>query len=131
MIKTDTVDIQVCDTFATRAAGLLAQQPISSRTAVWLLPCRVIHTFGMREPLSVLLLDAKRRAIRWVSPAKPNRIYGQFGVASIIEMAYRPPEALTRIQEDLMDVLSRIDEAENFLVGRVEAGVKHTADHDV
>lgn len=128
MIKTESLDIRICHTFASRAKGLLRQHPINPRAAVWLAPCRAVHTFGMREPLSVLMINASREPLEWVSPAKPNRIYGRVSAASVIEMAYRCPKELEKIHQELLHVLSRLDKAEDFLVGRVKTRIQDAAD---
>ena len=126
MIKTASLDISVCQTFATRAKGILGQQPIDSRTAVWLVPCSTVHTFGMREPLSLLFLDRDLKCLKWVT-ARPNRIYGERKAHSVIEMASRVAPELDLIGHEISDLCRRIDLTEYILVGRIKTGIQDTA----
>jgi len=126
LIKTTSLDISVCQTFATRAKGILGQQPIDSRTAVWLVPCSTVHTFGMREPLSLLFLDRNLKCLKWVT-AKPNRIYGERKAHSVIEVAWRGAPELEHLSHEISDLCGRIDLAEYILVGRIKARIQDTA----
>jgi uncharacterized membrane protein (UPF0127 family) len=131
LIKTNSLDIRVSKSFFSRAVGLLRRQPLAYRDALWLKPCRSIHTFGMREPLSVLFLDANNEPLEWIYKAIPKRIYRVRGAASVIEMACRPESRIATIHEEILDMLSGIDEGKNFSEGRIEGRVQNTPDKDI
>lgn len=131
MIKTDSLDIRVSKNFFSRATGLLRRQPLAHRDALWLKPCRAIHTFGMREPLSVLFLNANNEPLQWIFKAKPNRVYRVRGAASVIEMAYRSHQRIETIHEEMLNMLSGIDEGKDLSEGRIEGCIQDTPDKDI
>ncbi|MEY4095843.1 MAG: hypothetical protein RLZZ53_3042 [Acidobacteriota bacterium] len=49
--------VDIADTAATRARGLLGRTGLAQGCALWLAPCRSIHTIGMRFPIDVVYLD--------------------------------------------------------------------------
>jgi len=70
-----------------RRRGLLRRDRLGPDEALWLSRCRSVHTFGMRFPIDVVLLDRNGRplGIRHLQPGRllpPRR-----GVRQIVEVA--------------------------------------------
>jgi uncharacterized membrane protein (UPF0127 family) len=57
-----------------RMAGLIGRRAPVPGEGLWLIPCNGIHTFGMRFPLDVLILDRDRRILRVVLALRPCRV---------------------------------------------------------
>src|SRR5256885_3030671 len=53
----EDVRVTVCDTFRSRARGLLGVTELPDDECVLLVPCRSVHTFGMRMAIDVAFLD--------------------------------------------------------------------------
>jgi uncharacterized membrane protein (UPF0127 family) len=49
--------VSVAESARERMVGLLGRDSLESNEALWLQPCRSIHTFGMRFPVDVLFVD--------------------------------------------------------------------------
>jgi hypothetical protein len=65
-------NIAFAHTLFQRCIGLIGRKDISQGLII---PTRFgIHTFGMREPIDVLAVDAKRRVIKMKLSLPPNRI---------------------------------------------------------
>ncbi len=127
MVCTDSLDITVCQDFRSRLIGLRHSQPIGPRKAVWLTKCRYVHTFGIREPLSLIFLDSRLTTKAVVPATARGRIYGHSTAASVIELAHRPLDELVTICKEILLLANVIDATEYFLVGRIKARVKNAA----
>jgi hypothetical protein len=58
-----------------------------SDEAVWIVPSRGIHTFGLRFPIDVIYLDAQNRVIHVIENLGPLRIAGiRRQCASVLEL---------------------------------------------
>ncbi|MDX6277930.1 MAG: uncharacterized protein QOJ72_2058 [Nocardioidaceae bacterium] len=63
--------LELADTYGRRRKGLLGREGIEG--AFWLTPCRHVHTFGMKFPIDVALVD--RRGIVLVAQTlAPGRL---------------------------------------------------------
>ncbi len=51
----EVAPLELADTYATRRNGLLKRDGVEG--AFWLLPCRHVHTLGMRFAIDVALVD--------------------------------------------------------------------------
>lgn len=60
--------------FLDRLRGLLGRDGLSSGEAIWIEPCRGIHTFGMNYPIDVIFLDRCNCVIALKENLLPNRI---------------------------------------------------------
>ena len=61
-----------------------------SNEAVWVVPSRGIHTFGLRFTIDVVYLDAQHRVIHVIENLKPLRIAGiRWQSASVLELPAR------------------------------------------
>ena len=69
--------VKVAGTFLSRFVGLRRLDSIARGSGLWLQSVKSVHTFGMRFPLDVILLDRDNRVValeelvrpfRWVQP---------------------------------------------------------------
>lgn len=81
------VRVLTADTFAGRARGLLFRAPLRADHALLILPCRSIHTFGMRYAIDVVFLDRNARVVGLHAQLPPWRIAGVSGARAVLEMA--------------------------------------------
>ena len=55
--------VRHADTFLTRLRGLLGTDGLAEDEALWISPCKGIHTIGMTFPIDVVFLDGDRRVV--------------------------------------------------------------------
>jgi uncharacterized membrane protein (UPF0127 family) len=80
-------NVAVASTRATRAVGLLSRSGLEPGEALWIVPSRGVHTWGMRFVSDVLALDARGVVIDQVSRLKPWRIRLPVrGTAGVLEL---------------------------------------------
>lgn len=65
--------VERCASFWARARGLLGRDAPAAGTALWIVPCRQVHTFGMTYAIDVVALD-KQGAVLDVRTLTPWRI---------------------------------------------------------
>ena len=63
--------LELADTYRTRRRGLLGRQAIDG--AFWLLPCRHVHTMGMKMAIDTALVD-KHGEVLHVQTIAPGRL---------------------------------------------------------
>src|SRR5262249_6322381 len=66
-------DIRPAHTFARRLKGLCLRRRFPTGEALWLSPCRAIHTLGMRFSIDALFLDDRMRVVEireWIPPGR-------------------------------------------------------------
>ena len=79
--------VGVADTRATRAVGLLSRDGLEPGEALWIVPSRGVHTWGMRFAIDVLALDQAGTVIDCVSNLKPWRLrLPRRGTAGVLEL---------------------------------------------
>jgi uncharacterized protein len=79
--------VAVADTRATRRAGLLARRGLEPGEALWIVPSRGVHTWGMRFAIDVLALDEEGNVIDCVSNLRPWRVrLPRRGTAGVLEL---------------------------------------------
>lgn len=79
--------VAVADTRATRAVGLLSRNGLEPGEALWIVPSRGVHTWGMRFAIDVAALDARGVVIDQVSGLRPWRIrLPRRGTAGVLEL---------------------------------------------
>jgi uncharacterized membrane protein (UPF0127 family) len=70
-----------------RAVGLLNRSRMEPGDGLWILPCRGVHTCGMRFAIDVLALDADGTVVDIASDLKPWRIrLPRRGSLSVLEL---------------------------------------------
>jgi len=89
-VDTDTVvadRVAVANTHAERAVGLLSRTGLEPGEALWIVPSRGVHTWGMRFAIDIVALDAAGIVIDQVSALKPWRIrLPRRGTAGVLEL---------------------------------------------
>ncbi len=66
--------VRKADNFLTRLVGLLRRKRIGREEALWLVPSKGIHTFGMKFPIDVVFLDRSNRVIALEYGFAPQRV---------------------------------------------------------
>lgn len=118
--------VGVAMTRAERAVGLLSRTGLEPGEALWIIPSRGVHTWGMRFTIDVLALDEEGIVIDCVSNLKPWRVrLPRKGTAGVLELpAGRLAESGTGLGHRILfetteEPLSRLDAARRD-PGRVE-----------
>ncbi len=79
--------VGVAATRAARAVGLLSRTGLEPGEALWIVPSRGVHTWGMRFTIDVLALDEAGTVIDCVSKLKPWRVrLPRKGTAGVLEL---------------------------------------------
>jgi uncharacterized protein len=79
--------VGVADTRATRAVGLLSRSSLEPGEALWIVPSRGVHTWGMRFTIDVVALDEAGTVIDCVSNLRPWRVrLPRRGTAGVLEL---------------------------------------------
>lgn len=80
-------DVETAESLVARLKGLLGRSSLPTGHALWLRPCNGIHTFGMRFPIDVVVLDRELRVVAFVSDLLPNRLTKVYRhAASVLEL---------------------------------------------
>jgi hypothetical protein len=61
-------------TFVGRAVGLLGRRELATGAAMWIRPCRSIHTLGMRFAIDAVFLDRRLEVVRVCRGVRPWRV---------------------------------------------------------
>ncbi|HKY32835.1 MAG TPA: DUF192 domain-containing protein [Candidatus Polarisedimenticolia bacterium] len=80
--------VQRADTFMTRLIGLLGRDRLGEGEALWISPCKGIHTMGMRFPIDAVFLDPSMRVVEVrerVAPWRATRFVR--GATSVLELS--------------------------------------------
>ena len=79
--------VGVAATRQTRRTGLLKHTSLPGGEGLWIVPCRGVHTFGMKFAIDVVALDDGGRVIDMVEAMKPRRIrLPRRGTAGVLEL---------------------------------------------
>ena len=79
--------VAVATTHAERAVGLLSRTGLEPGEALWIVPSRGVHTWGMRFAIDIVALDEAGIVIDQVSALKPWRIrLPRRGTAGVLEL---------------------------------------------
>ena len=80
--------VGVAATRATRRVGLLDRESLEPGEALWIVPSRGVHTWGMRFAIDVIALDDRGVVIDRVACLQPRRIrLPRRGTAGVLELA--------------------------------------------
>lgn len=66
--------VRTASTFLSRLVGLLGTDAIPDGEGLWIVPCRSVHTLGMRYPIDVAFLDARGVVVGILERFPPNRV---------------------------------------------------------
>lgn len=82
------VDAATAATWFRRAIGYLGRSSIPQGSALILIPCRAIHTWGMRLPIAAIFIDRQWRVVRVIPHIAPWRMAaGGRGAWGVVELA--------------------------------------------
>lgn len=95
------------------------------------MPCRDVHTFGMRQTLSLLFLDREGNIIGREPSAKPWRVFAMRGADSVLEMAQKTTRELDLIELEIVSLGRRLFSFKNHHKRWIKARVQDTTDHNV
>lgn len=82
-------DVRVADTHWSRLRGLIgtAEPKFQTGQALWIVPCRGVHTFAMRFPLDLIYLDSGGSVIELLHNVRPWRVAPvRMRAASVLEL---------------------------------------------
>jgi len=66
--------VEKADSFRTRLSGLIGRPFLTEGTALWIIPCRGVHTRGMTFPIDVLFLDRTLKVVAVEEDLHPGRM---------------------------------------------------------
>jgi hypothetical protein len=95
--------VQRADTFLTRLVGLLGRDGLAPDEALWISPCKGIHTIGMRFTIDAIFLDEELRVVgvrERVAPWRATRFVSR--ATSVLEL---PEGAVARTGVSVGDQL--------------------------
>ncbi|MBK8767481.1 MAG: DUF192 domain-containing protein [Burkholderiaceae bacterium] len=72
--------------FVARLVGWLGRRKACPDEALWLVPCRGVHTLGMRFPIDLVFLDRSGRVLRIDESVKPWRCRWHGQAHSVVEL---------------------------------------------
>lgn len=97
--------VSKADNFATRLVGLLRRRSLNPDEALWLVPCKGIHTFGMKFPIDVLFLNRRGSVLQMLSRLAPRSFSGlSWRSYSVLELPEGVIEKSNTELGDAMDV---------------------------
>jgi uncharacterized protein len=80
--------------FVARLFGLLGGRRLAPDEALLLEPCSSVHTFGMRYPIDVVMLDEDGRVLATRSALQPLRLAAARRTCRVLEL---PPNSLASL----------------------------------
>jgi uncharacterized membrane protein (UPF0127 family) len=89
-------EVALANTHWGRLRGLLgtASDDFRNGRALWIVPCRGVHTLGMGFPIDAIYLDAERSVVHIEMNLRPWRFAPiRMQAASVLEL---PPETIAR-----------------------------------
>ena len=81
--------LQMADSHWSRLRGLMATDPkkFPSGCGLWIVPCRGVHTLGMRFPIDVVYLDGDKTVLYLQANLQPWRMAPvRLKAATVIEL---------------------------------------------
>lgn len=95
--------VVMASTFWSRFRGLMFRSGWGQDDGLWLIPCRQVHTFGMRFPIDVVFLGHQKRIVHAIPALPPGRISPYIREAhSVLEL---PAGTLERVGAEIGDYL--------------------------
>lgn len=98
--------LSFADTAWKRFKGLIGKNSLSCNEALWIKPCKAVHTFGMKFPVDLVFLNKQNVVISTLEIVQPNRLppillvpYSVLEVAAgrIAETETRPGDLITMV----------------------------------
>ena len=69
-----------------RLVGLVAQPLPPTGSALWIEPCRAVHTFGVRGPLDLVFVARSGAVLRVCENVGPGRMRGALHARAVLEL---------------------------------------------
>ena len=69
-----------------RLVGLVAQPLPPTGSALWIEPCRAVHTFGVRGPLDLVFVAKSGAVLRVCENVEPRRMRGALRARAVLEL---------------------------------------------
>lgn len=79
------LQLSLCEGPVERARGLLGRAPPLPGAALWIVPCRAVHTWGMAFPIDVAFLDERGLVLQVAPNCLPRRAYADRRAHSALE----------------------------------------------
>ncbi|HEX6505524.1 MAG TPA: DUF192 domain-containing protein [Terriglobales bacterium] len=98
-------DLMLADTHWTRLRGLMATdaEKFPQGSGLWIVPCRGVHTFGMRFAIDVVYLNAEQKVVYVQENLRPWRMAPvRWSAVSVVEL---PPGTIGQTQTGVGDVI--------------------------
>ena len=93
-------------TFSRRLVGWMGKGHVRTGEGLRIIPCNGVHTFFMRVPIDVLILDEKVRVLKVISKLKPWRVTALFAKGkSVLELAAGAAESSGTREGDILRFL--------------------------
>lgn len=84
----DLARVELATSPWVRARGLLGRDRLAPGQALWLAPCRSIHTVRMRFAIDVVFLDRRFRVVKVAAGLRPYRLtWGGWRAHGALEFA--------------------------------------------
>jgi uncharacterized membrane protein (UPF0127 family) len=78
-----------------RAMGLMFRKSLPEGEALWIIPCNGVHTWFMRFPIDIVVLDKELRVLAMRRAVKPWRmVLPMKGAKSVLELEAGAAEGL-------------------------------------
>ncbi len=77
--------LERAQTVKARLTGLLGRQSMTENEAVWLEPCRAVHTVGMQFDLAIYFVDRFRNVIDSYPRVAPGQVRICWRAFSVVE----------------------------------------------
>jgi uncharacterized membrane protein (UPF0127 family) len=96
----------VADTPASRRRGLLGTESLPEGEGLIIVPCRNVHTIGMKYPIDVVFVDESWAVKRVVHGLKPGRLSPLvFNSRAVLELPAGVAAATGTVKGDQLDAL--------------------------
>lgn len=98
-------NLLLADTHWSRLRGLMATdaREFQNGSGLWIVPCRGVHTFGMRFAIDVVYLNAEQQVVYVRENLRPWRMAPiRLAAASVVEL---PPGTIEKTQTGVGDVI--------------------------
>jgi len=105
------MNLSLANTHWTRFRGLLSlsTDDFGNGSGLWIVPCRGVHTLGMRFAIDVIYLDRALKVVDVHSAVKPWRFTPiRLGAASVLELPCHTATATkTEVGDTIVITLSK------------------------
>lgn len=99
-------DLAVADTHWSRLRGLMGTDAANFRAGkgLWIVPCRGVHTLGMRFPIDVVYLNGHKVIVHLEENLQPWRVAPvRLNAATVLEL---PPRTVRQTQTNVGDQIA-------------------------